>query len=230
MDLNATPKISVILSTYNNTLKVKNSINSVLNQSYKNFELLVLDDGSTDDTWQVLNAIHDSRLKLFRNKKNIGLTKSLNKLISHSKGIYIARQDDDDISLPNRFEKQLNILCNSHYRVCTARAIVKNTKKTIPGISFHLPTKLIFKFKNPFIHGTMMIEKSCIDIVGGYDENFYYAQDYKLFSDLIKNKLHIHQIKEPLYILNMEGNISSEKSIEQNYYAKCVKKNIIPNL
>ena len=76
----------------------------------------------------------------------------------------------------------------------------------------------------------MMIEKSCIDSVGGYDENFNFAHDYKLFSDLIKNKFYIYQIKEPLYILNMEGNISSEKSIEQNYYAKCVKKNIIPNL
>ena len=230
MDTDATPKISVILSTYNNAPTVASSINSILNQTYKNFELLVIDDGSTDDTWQVLNAITDRRLKLFRNNKNIGLTKSLNKLISHSNGMYIARQDDDDISLPRRLEKQLSILCNSDYRICTTRAIVKNTKKTIPGISFHLPTKIIFNFKNPFIHGTMMIEKSCIDIVGGYDENFYYAQDYKLFSDLIKNKLHIHQIKEPLYILNMEGNISSEKSIEQNYYAKCVKKNIIPNL
>ena len=128
MDINATPKISVILSTYNNALQLKNSIHSVLNQSYENFELLVLDDGSTDDTWQVLSAIHDSRLKLFRNNVNIGLTKSLNKLISYSNGIYIARQDDDDISLPNRFEKQLNILCNSHYKVCTARAIVKTPK------------------------------------------------------------------------------------------------------
>jgi glycosyltransferase involved in cell wall biosynthesis len=230
MDLSTTPKISVILSTHNNALNVKNSIYSVLNQSYKNFELLVLDDGSSDDTWKVLNSIYDSRLKLFRNNINIGLTKSLNKLISYSNGIYIARQDDDDISLPHRFEKQLNILSNTQYSVCTSRAIVKNTKKTIPGNSFYLPTKIIYKFKNPFIHGTMMIDKSCINILGGYDENFYYAQDYKLFSDLINNKFQIYQIKEPLYILNMEGNISSEKSIEQNYYAKCVKKNIIPNL
>lgn len=230
MDLSTTPKISVILSTYNNALNVKKSIYSVLNQSYKNFELLVLDDGSSDDTWKILNSIYDNRLKLFRNKINVGLTKSLNKLISYSNGIYIARQDDDDTSLPHRFEKQLNILSTTHYRVCTARAIVKNTKKTIPGNSFYLPTKIIYKLKNPFIHGTMMIEKSCIDIVGGYDENFYYAQDYKLFTDLIKNKIPIYQIKEPLYILNMEGNISSEKSIEQNYYAECVKKNIIPNL
>ncbi len=76
----------------------------------------------------------------------------------------------------------------------------------------------------------MMIEKYCLDSINCYDENFYYAQDYKLFSDLIKNNISIYQIKEPLYILNMKNNISSEKLNEQNYYAYCVRKSIIPNL
>ena len=75
----------------------------------------------------------------------------------------------------------------------------------------------------------MMIEKYCLDSINGYDENFYYAQDYKLFSDLIKSDISIYQIKEPLYILNMKNTISTEKINEQNYFASCVRKNINPN-
>ena len=75
-----------------------------------------------------------------------------------------------------------------------------------------------------------MIEKYCLDSMNGYDNNFYYAQDYKLFSDLIKNNVSIYQIKEPLYVLNMKNNISSEKLNEQNYFANCVRKNIIPKI
>ena len=76
----------------------------------------------------------------------------------------------------------------------------------------------------------MVIEKNCLDDLKGYDENFYYAQDYKLFSDLIKRKVSIYQIKEPLYILNMKNNISSDNLNKQNYFASCVRKDILPNL
>ena len=222
--------VSVILSTYNNSASINDSVKSILGQTYKNIELLIIDDGSTDDTWEKLNKFKDSRIKLFKNKKNIGLTKSLNNLISNSNGQYIARQDADDISLPHRLEAQVNALSTSLYQVCTSRAKIKDDGSLIPGLSFHFPYKLIIKYKNPFIHGTMMIEKYCLDSINCYDENFYYAQDYKLFSDLIKNNILIYQIKEPLYILNMKNNISSEKLNEQNYYADCVRKNIIPNL
>lgn len=222
--------VSVILSTYNNSASINDSVKSILGQTYKNIELLIIDDGSTDDTWEKLNKFKDSRIKLFKNKKNIGLTKSLNNLISNSNGQYIARQDADDISLPHRLEAQVNVLSTSPYQVCTSRAKIKDDSSLIPGLSFHFPYKLIIKYKNPFIHGTMMIEKYCLDSINCYDENFYYAQDYKLFSDLIKNNISIYQIKEPLYILNMKNNISSEKLNEQNYYAYCVRKNITPNL
>ena len=230
MNSNNHQLISVILSTFNNSLSISDSVNSILGQTYKNIELLIIDDGSTDDTWKKVNKFNDSRIKLYKNKKNIGLTKSLNKLISNSNGQYIARQDADDISLPHRLEAQVNILSSSHYQVCTSRAKIKDGSSLIPGISFHFPYKLTIKYKNPFIHGTLMIEKYCLDSMNGYDNNFYYAQDYKLFSDLIKNNVSIYQIKEPLYVLNMKNNISSEKLNEQNYFANCVRKNIIPNL
>ena len=94
------PIISVIMSTYNDEKKVGKSIESILNQTYKNFEFLIVDDFSQDSTLDVLKHYEakDRRVKIFTNKQNIGLTKSLNKLIFHSKGEYIARQDSDDFS------------------------------------------------------------------------------------------------------------------------------------
>ncbi len=86
------------------------------------------------------------------------------------------------------------------------------------------------KFKNPFIHGTLFIKKSILLDVGKYDENFYYAQDYKLMKTLIDNNYKFKIFRKPLYELNMENNISTNKRSEQSYYANCVKKNMIPEL
>ena len=99
--------VSVIMSAYNSQNSIKDSIKSVLGQTYGNFEFLILDDGSSDDTEKIIKnyANKDKRIKFFKNNKNLGLTKSLNILIGMSKGNIIARQDADDISK----KKDLNI-------------------------------------------------------------------------------------------------------------------------
>ena len=106
--------------------------------------------------------------------------------------------------------------------------IIKKNKK-IPGFSHYLPTRLVIRKKNPFIHGTLLIKKSVIDKVGLYDERFYFAQDYKLFSDLIKVGFKIKTINECLYYLNIENNISSNYSDAQSYYAECVRADTLPD-
>ena len=174
------PLVSVILSVYNDESNVLDAVNSILKQTYKNLELLIMNDGSIDDTSKVLNQINDERVKIFNNKKNIGLTKSLNKLIYLSNGNFIARQDSDDISEENRILKQYEFLLKKDLDACTARAKIKNTSTSIPGISFYLPTKLTIRYKNPFIHGTLFIRKSTLLMVGNYDETYYYSQDYTL--------------------------------------------------
>jgi len=85
------------------------------------------------------------------------------------------------------------------------------------------------KIKNPYIHGTLLIKKSILEKVGNYDEDFYYSQDYKLMNDLLVNKFRVRILKQPLYYLNMKGNISVNNKIEQQYYADCVRNNQIPN-
>lgn len=221
---NSNPLISVLLSVHNDDKNIKNSIDSILSQSYKNIELLIIDDCSIDKTYDILNKIKDNRVKIFRNKENKGLTKSLNILINKSNGEILARQDSDDISLPNRLEIQYKTLNKRQLDACTTRAYVKNSKQSIPRFSHYLPIKLTIKYKNPFIHGTLMVKKKAILDVGLYDENVKYAQDYKLFLELLKKNYKLKILNKKLYILNMQNNISSLKKEEQQFYFREIKQ------
>ena len=146
-------------------------------------------------------------------------------MIKDSEGEYIARQDSDDESMPNRIMEQITAVEKNNLDFCSSRALVKNSNKKIPGISYYLPIRKVMKVKNPFIHGTLFIKRKVLDEVGLYDEKFYYAQDYKLMSDLLHRKYKYKIINKPLYLLNMENNISTTKRKEQAYFANLVKKN-----
>ena len=227
---NSQPLISVIMSAFNSEKSIRNALESIINQDYKNFEFLVLDDFSTDNTYEIIQEYSktDNRVRIYKNEKNIGLTKSLNILIKNSKGDYIARQDADDVSLKNRLDIQIERIIKKQLDFVISRAIIKDTNKTIPGLSYFIPNKLAMKYKNPFIHGTLLINTNVIKSLGLYDENFFYSQDYKLFSDLMKSDYKYEFMKEKLYILNMENNISQLNKVEQEYYANCVRKNKTP--
>jgi len=230
--MNKEKLISVILSTFNSEKTLEDSVKSILDQSYKNIELLIMDDCSEDSTSKILKKIkkNHKNVKLFKNETNQGLTKSLNKLISESSGELIARQDSDDISHPERISIQALEIEKNKLDFCSSRAIIKGSNRKIPGFSFFLPQKFTIKYKNPFIHGTLLIKKDVLHAVGNYDENFYYAQDYKLMSDLLNQNFKYSLINKPLYELNTKNNISTKKLQEQNYYAECVRKKIIPKL
>lgn len=224
-------KVSIIMSCYNSQATIGQSIESILNQSYENFELLICNDGSIDDTFREIEKYSkaDKRISIFKNEKNIGLTKSLNLLINKSDGEFIARQDDDDISLSHRIETQIKVIKDLNLDFATSRAKILGTDKLIPGVSFNLPVSFVMNFKNPFIHGTLLIKKKILNDIGNYDERFYYAQDYKLFSDLVARGFKYTTIKEPLYKLNVKDNISNNFKKEQDYYSRCVRNNSIPN-
>ena len=175
------------------------------------------------------NFNDNQKIQIFKNNENIGLTKSLNKLIKKSKGSVIARQDADDTSVPNRLEIQMQTMNLKKLDFCTSRAFIKNSNRLIPNLSYLFPPRVVIKYKNPFIHGTLLIKKSIMLEIGGYDEQFKYAQDYKLFIDLLKMKKKFYFIKMPLYILNMEDNISSNFIEKQQYYSRCARKNLVPD-
>jgi len=230
MTENLQPFVSILMSTYNNEKTILKAIESILLQDYTNFELLILNDCSTDSTKSLLEQVKekDERVHVFNNDKNLGLTASLNKLIKFSKGEIIVRQDADDFSTKNRISIQVHYLTNNKVDLCFSRAKVIDKSKIIPNWSYYLPYKLVMKYKNPFIHGTLAIKKRVLLSIGNYDENFYFAQDYKLYKDIISKNFHIKKIYSVLYHLNTQNNISSNYSKEQNYYAECVRKNLTP--
>ena len=223
--------ISVLLPVFNAEKDINVAIQSILNQSYKDLELLIIDDGSTDNSYQICMNIseHDNRVKVFRNHNNLGLTKSLNLLINESSGKYLARQDADDWSEETRFEKQLKFMNDENIDVVYARSVRNDTQNIFPRLSYYLPLNFVLRYKNPLIHGTMLAKKNIIEKVGGYDEKFIYSQDYKLAFDLINLGFKLRIMKNVLYKSNFINNISTTKKKEQEYYANCVRKGIIPN-
>tara|TARA_Y100000816_G_C26106378_1_gene588149 strand:+ start:3143 stop:3844 length:702 start_codon:yes stop_codon:yes gene_type:complete len=227
---NSKPLVSVLMSVRNSEQTVEKSIKSILNQSYDYFEFLIVDDCSTDSTLEKLKILEkqDSRISIFTNSENIGLTKSLNKLIKNTKGELIARQDSDDHSNSERIYTQVQYLLKNNLDAVTSRALIIGSTKKIPGLSYFIPVKLLMKFKNPFIHGSLIIKKQVLNDLGLYDENFYYAQDYKLYLDLLSNGYNIKAINKPLYNLNTINNISSNNKDEQKYYFNCARKRIVP--
>ena len=223
-------KISIIMGVFNSEETLKSSIESILGQSFRDFEFLILDDCSTDNSFEIADIYRkkDKRIKLYRNHENLGLTKSLNILIENSKSDYIARQDSDDVSRNKRLEAQLSFIKNFKLDGCTTKAISQQTGKILHKIANKFPPKVTIKYKNPFIHGSLLILKKTLDEVGCYDENFIYAQDYKLMSELLKNGSSIKIMNDIFYELNTINNISSKYKAEQEYFANCVRKNRIP--
>jgi glycosyltransferase involved in cell wall biosynthesis len=218
------------MSVYNNQLTVGNAIKSIIDQEFSDWELLICDDASIDNTYEIINDFKniDNRIKLFRNSTNLGLTKSLNRLIENVKSKIIARQDSDDISFKNRFTEQEKYISLEKYDFVVSRAKIKHKQIIRPKYSYLLPASFIVNFKNPFIHGTLMIKTEVLRKIGNYNEKFYYAQDYKLFSDLLSAGYKHKKINFPLYELNVKDNISSKFTNEQDYYARCVRQNVLP--
>jgi len=222
--------ISVLLPVYNCEQYVEKAIQSILDQTYTNFELLIIDDYSNDNSAEIINNFtkFDDRVSVIRNDDNLGITKSLNKLLSLAKGKFIARQDADDISQKERFHLQLDFLQKKNLDVVYTRSKRIDNRKIIPGFSFYFPQRIVVKYKNPFIHGTLFAKKNVINNLGGYDERFIYSQDYKLVTDLLDQGCNIKIMRDVLYSSNFTGNISSINKEQQKYYADCVKKNIPP--
>jgi glycosyltransferase involved in cell wall biosynthesis len=168
--------ISVLIPTYNVEKYIRSAINSVINQTYINFEIIVVDDGSSDQTFSILEEIkiNEPRLKLFKNKKNLGIVKTLNFGLSVCKGEYIVRMDGDDLCHPKKFEKQLDyLLKNQNIALigCDVMSIdednnILNYIKTSHNTQC---TKKIINYISPVLH-IWMCKKEIYDILGGYRE------------------------------------------------------------
>lgn len=216
-------KISVLMCVYNAENYLKDSIESILNQTYKNFEFIIIDDGSTDSSRKILEfyAHKDARIILF-NQKNMGLTKALNRGIAVSKGKYIARQDADDISYLDRFEKQIRIMDADDLVVLMGGSCddLYSDGSTGKWSSYsHDELQKVVFLKTPFAHSTAMMRADICKELGGYDENFKTSQDTEFWMRFAK-KGTIAMIEEPILLRKiMAGSISQKRRWRQFYDA-----------
>ena len=189
------PKVTVLMSVYNGRLYLKESIESILNQTFNDFDLLIINDGSTDNSGEIILSFDDPRIRLIENPVNVGLTKSLNRGLKLAKGTLIARQDADDISLPHRLEHQLSYL-ESHLDIVLlgtwAKVIDENGKALRDTCSPINPFVLKWRmlFTNQIVHSSVMFNSEKVRQLGGYDSLFTFSQDYDLWLRIMKQ----HQI------------------------------------
>jgi glycosyltransferase involved in cell wall biosynthesis len=192
MDKAINPNISVVMSIYNAEKYLAEAIDSILNQTYFNFEFIIINDGSTDKSLKIIEKYQekDKRIVLI-NRVNKGLIYSLNEGIKLAKGDYIARMDGDDISLPTRFEEQISFLDkNSDIGVCGSwiEIFAKNKKSNIKKFAKNnqeLKAQLLFS--SPVAHPSAMIRKSILDKHSiSYKKKYKNAEDYKFWLDLSK--------------------------------------------
>lgn len=202
------PKISVIIATYNNDKYISEAINSILAQTYSDFELIIIDDGSTDNTGKIIKSYTDNRIIYVNNETNRGVSYSRNKGLYLSKGDYIAVMDGDDISLPQRLEKQLNYM-EHHTDIaicgCNFKQFGKCNGVVIsPADSDDLKARILFY--SPLAHSSWFIRKS--DLIKHrikYNEAFRTSLDYELMYRLL-DKCDIACIQEVLVLYRVHSN------------------------
>lgn len=222
------PAVSVVMSVYNGERYLRESIESVLDQTYRNFEFIIINDGSTDSTREIALSYDDRRVCLIDNKKNMGLTKSLNRGLQIARGEYIARMDADDISMPDRFEKQIDFLdCHRDYAVVgTFLKVINENSKTVFTIEkpvHHAEIREFLNKDNCIGHGSAMIRRVCLQNVGFYDESIEKSQDYELWLRISGNYM-LANIPEYLYMWRShKENISEKHRNEQKHYVEMIK-------
>ena len=202
-------KVSIIMGVFNSQSekKLRNSIESILNQTFKNFEFIICDDCSTKEfVKNVLDyyAQKDNRIVYIKNNENKGLAFSLNHCLKYAKGEYIARQDDDDISLPNRIEEEVKILDKNDNISIVGCNMWLYDDNGIYGKTnlIELPQKENLLYGCPFAHPTIMLRKKALDIVGNYsiDPIIRRIEDYDLYFKLLFNGLWGINLNSKLYI------------------------------
>jgi glycosyltransferase involved in cell wall biosynthesis len=215
------PDISVLMSVYNGEKYLLPAVESILQQSFQDFEFLIINDGSDDSTRDLLDSLKDSRIKIITNHKNLGLTKSLNIGLQIAAGKYIARFDSDDIAFRNRLMVQYHFLeQNPHIGVLGTNALSNGKyfryKTHLPETDPVIKWKLFFM--NPFIHPAVMFRKDLVLSIGGYNEERKAGQDYDLWTRLAP-KTKFANLPGTLVFLRWHQENISVKSAEKQHAA-----------
>lgn len=202
------PRVTVLMAVYNGERYLHEAVKSILTQTFQDFELLVLDDGSTDSSRDIIRMYDDPRIRRLDNAENIGLTRTLNRGIQAAAGALIARQDGDDIAEPDRLARQVAYfdanprtgLVGTWYRDIDADGVVLGDRQ-LPCDWVGIRWALLFHC--PLTHSTVMFPRAVAERVGMYDERLDYAADHELWCRIAR---HYPAANLPEYLLRYRVN------------------------
>lgn len=205
--------VSVVMPAYNAENFIKEAIESILFQTFTDFEFIIINDASTDSTESIIKSFSDPRIRLIENEKNLGLAKSLNIGFELAKGKYIARMDADDISLPKRFQKQFDFMeKNLNIDILSTWASRSDGVILIPPVS-HNYISINFAFGSPIVHAATFFRKEkYLKKEMHYKTEFNSAEDYELWVNAFFSSFVFANIPEYLYYINVSGDRISKRN------------------
>ena len=214
------PRISVLIGIYNCAPTLVEALDSLYAQTYQDFKIILCEDGSTDDTYAVAKEYaekHDN-IVLLRNEKNMGLNYTLNRCIEHADTEYCARMDGDDISLPTRFEKEIEFLDkNPEYAVvsCPMIHFDENGEMFRGKVTEGRAEKIVFNYGSPFCHAPSMIRTKILKDVGGYTmhHRLLRVEDYDLWRKIYVSGYWGYNLAEYLYMMRDDRNASRRRTL-----------------
>jgi glycosyltransferase involved in cell wall biosynthesis len=239
--IDSPPKVSVLMPVYNGKRYLREAIDSILNQTFRDFELLIVDDGSTDGSPDIVSSYADPRIRLIANPTNQGLMVVLNQGNRLAQAEYIARMDCDDISLPQRLAKQVEYLDrHPDIAIVGAQCIYIDTNGQI------FPPQFVFRcakepssirwtasYECPFVHPLVMYRKQVVwDKLGGYDEKISFAEDFELWLRLLRNNYQGANIDETLlkYRIHPNSMMNSTSTATKFSLSPLLKKQYLDQL
>lgn len=213
-------KISVIMGVHNGSSRIEESINSIIGQTYKNWEFIICDDGSTDDSFEKMRTLYgeDPRFVILKNEYNIGLAATLNRCIKKSTGTIIARMDDDDYCYSDRFEKQLKFLKNHPEISFVSSSVDIYDGQDIIGkrVLTEYPTKIDLIWNSPFVHPATMFRKEELLRAHCYRvaPETVRGQDYDLFMRMYGMGYRGANLKDPVYRFTVDDSSLKRRTLK----------------
>lgn len=218
--------VSVLMPAYNAEKYIREAIDSVLKQTFSDFEFIIIDDGSADRTIDLVLEYTDERIKLIRNHENKGLIYTLNKGIELSQGKYIARMDADDISLPERFQKQVEYMdLHDNIAALSCSFLFLGTPYEIHFPTDHERIRIKLLENTALLHPGVMLRKSMFVKENiSYNNNYKHAEDYYLWVDLALKGAELGNLDDVLvHYRQHEGQVSVSKQLEQDQIKNNIK-------
>lgn len=212
-----TPRVTVLMTVYNGMPYLPQAVESILGQSLEDFEIVIIDDASTDGSVACLEQYADPRIRLFRNDHNIGQAHSLNRGLALCRTPFVARLDQDDVCLPDRLQQQVSLLERRpdvhvvgtwvYYLSADGR---KRSLVGMPVEDYGAFLGTLFTYATPFGHPTVMFRRETVLERGGYDTSFAPCEDYALWCDLALNRCGAVSLPHPLVMLRLHGQQQSK--------------------